>query len=175
MDLLGVVWQTLPSQAGGQEGPLKKYIIELSPEERVDLETLTRKGATSARRMKRALVLLAAADGEKDEAIAAKVRVHRTTVEYIRKRFVEEGLDAALSERPRPGKARLLNGRQEAHLIALTCSDPPAGRVRWTMQLLANHLVELGIVDRISADTVRRTLKRGPSSPGSASSGASRR
>jgi hypothetical protein len=88
---------------------------------------------------------------------------------------VEEGLEAALSERPRPGKARLLSGRQEAHLIALACSEPPAGRARWTMQLLAGRLVELRIVERISDDTVRRTLKRGRSSPGSASSGASLR
>ncbi len=154
---------------------MKKYVVELTPEERTDLEALARKGKVSARRMKRALVLLAAEDGATDEEIAAKVRVHRTTVEHIRQRFVEEGLDAALSERPRPGKARLLDGRQEAHLIALACSDPPVGRVSWTMQLLANRLVELGIVERISDETVRRTLKRGRSSPGSASSGASRR
>lgn len=161
MDLLGTVWQTVPCQAGGKEAPLKKYIVDLTPEERADLEALTRKGTASARRMKRALVLLAADDGDKDEAIAAKARVHRTTVEHIRKRFVEEGLEAALSERPRPGKARLLDGRQEAYLIALACSEPPAGRVRWTMRLLANQLVELRIVERISDDTVRRTLKRG--------------
>jgi DNA-directed RNA polymerase subunit beta len=144
---------------------------ELTPEERAELEALTRKGTASARRMKRALVLLAADDGDKDEAIAAKVRVHRTTVEHLRKRFVEEGVDAALSERPRPGKARLLDGRQEAHLIALACSAPPAGRARWTMQLLANRLVELKIVDSISDETVRRTLKGGRSCLGSASSG----
>lgn len=175
MDSVSGLWQTVPCQAGGKEAPLKKYVVELSPEERADLEALTRKGATNARRLKRALILLAADDGVIDEEIAAKVRVHRTTVEHIRQRFVEEGLDAALSERPRPGKARLLDGRQEAHLIALACSDPPAGRVSWTMQLLADRLVELGIVERISDETVRRTLKRGRSSPGSASSGASRR
>jgi transposase len=175
VDFLGGVWQTDPCQAGGKDASLKKYIVELSPEERADLQALTRKGATSARRMKRALVLLAASEGDTDEAIAVKVRVHRTTVEHLRKRFVEEGLEAALSERPRPGKARLLSGRQEAHLIALACSEPPAGRARWTMQLLAGRLVELRIVERISDDTVRRTLKRGRSSPGSASSGASLR
>ena len=175
MDSRGSLWQTLPCQAGGEEEPLKKYVVELTPEERTDVEALARKGKASARRIKRALILLAADDGDTDEAIAAKVRVHRTTVEHIRQRFVEEGLDAALSERPRPGKARLLDGRQEAHLIALACSDPPAGRVSWTMQLLADRLVELGIVERISDETVRRTLKRGRSSPGSASSGASRR
>jgi transposase len=174
LNLLGIVWQTSPCQAGGKEASLnKKYVVELSPEERVDLEALTRKGTASARRMKRALVLLAASDGDTDEEIAAKVRVHRTTVEHIRQRFVEEGLDAALSERPRPGKARLLDGRQEAYLIALACSGPPAGRTAWTLTLLANRLVELRLVESISRETVRRTLKRGRSSPGSASSGAS--
>jgi transposase len=122
--------------------------------------------------MKRALVLLAADEGDKDEEIAAKARVHRVTVEDIRKRFVLEGLDAALSERPRPGKARLLDGRQEAFVIALACSEPPAGRASWTMQLLADRLVELKVVERISDETVRRTLKRGRSSRGSAGSGA---
>lgn len=152
---------------------MKKYLVKLSPEERADLEALTRKGATSARRMKRALVLLAADEGDNDGAIAAKARVHRTTVEHIRKRFVEEGLDAALSERPRPGKARLLDGRQEAYLIALACSAPPGGRTAWTLTLLAHRLVELGVVTSISRETVRRTLKKGASSPGSTSSGVS--
>ena len=150
----------------------KKYIVELTSEERDCLEALTRKGSTSARRMKRALVLLAADEGDKDEEIAAKARVHRVTVEDIRKRFVLEGLDAALAEHPRPGKARLLDGRQEAFVIALACSDPPAGRAAWTMQLLAGRLVELKVVESISDETVRRTLKRGRSNHGSASSGA---
>jgi transposase len=161
-----------PCQAGGRNALLKKYIVELTPDERDRLEALTRKGSTSARRMKRALVLLAAGEGDKDEEIAAKARVHRVTVEDIRKRFVLEGLDAALSERPRPGKARLLDGRQQAFVIALACSDPPVGRASWTMQLLADRLVELKVVQSISDETVRRTLKRGRSSLGSASSGA---
>jgi transposase len=154
---------------------LKKYVVGLSGEERAELEALTRKGTASARRLKRALVLLAADDGDKDEEVAAKARVHVTTVEQIRKRCVEEGLEAALSERPRPGKAPLLDGRQEAYLIALACSQPPAGRAEWTMKLLAGRIVELEIVDSISDETVRRTLKRGMLSPGSARSGASPR
>jgi transposase len=149
-------------RAGGKDVSLKKkYIVELTPDERSRLESLTRKGNISARRMKRALILLAADDGDKDEEIAAKVRVHRVTVEDIRKRFVLEGLEAALSEHPRPGKARLLDGRQEAFVIALACSEPPAGRATWTMQLLADRLVELKVVETISDETVRRTLKRG--------------
>lgn len=167
------MWHTLPSQAGGQEEPLKKYVVELLPEERSSLEALTRRGSTSARRLKRALVLLAADEGDKDQEIAAKARVHVTTIEKIRKRFVEEGLEAALSEHPRPGKPRLLDGRQEPYLIALACSSPPAGHATWTMQLLADGLVELQVVDSISDETVRRTLKRGTSNPGSTSSGVS--
>jgi transposase len=151
---------------------VKKYVVELNRDERASLEALTRKGTVSARRLKRALALLAADEGDKDEEVAAKARLHVTTVEQIRKRFVEEGLEVALSERPRPGKARLLDGRQEAYVIALACSKPPAGRAEWTMQLLADRLIELKIIDRVCGETVRRTLKRGMSNPGSASSGA---
>lgn len=147
--------------------------MELTPEERSELELLTRKGTVSARRMKRALALLATDGGDTDEEAAAKARVHRTTVEELRKRFVEEGLEAALSERPRPGKERLLDGKQEAYLVALACSAPPPGRVTWTMQLLADRLVELKVVEGISDETVRRTLKRGRSNRGSARNGAS--
>ena len=151
---------------------MKKYVVSLSPEERSTLESMTSKGKVSARRMKRALVLLAADEGKTDEQIAQQARVHRTTVEELRKRFVEEGLEVALSERPRPGKERLLDGKQEAYLIALACSSPPEGRAKWTMQLLADRLVELKILESISDETVRRTLKRGPSSLGNARSGA---
>jgi hypothetical protein len=90
------------------------------------------------------------------------------TVERVRKRFVEEGPQAAISERPRPGKAPKLDGRQEAYLVALACSDPPeeAASKRWSMRLLAERLVELGVVDEISEETVRRTLKKGTSNRG---------
>ena len=169
------MWQTLLCQAWGKEESVKKYVVELTGGERAELEALTRKGTASARRLKKALVLLAADDGDKDEEVAAKARVHVTTVEQIRKRCVEEGLEAALSERPRPGKSPLLDGRQEAYLIALACSQPPAGRAEWTMKLLAGRIVELEIVDSISDETVRRTLKKGMLSPGSARSGASPR
>jgi transposase len=154
---------------------LKKYVVALEPKQRAELEALTTRGQASARRLKRALILLAAADGDRDEAIAAKVRVHPHTVQRIRQRFVEESLDVALSERPRPGKARKLAGPQEAFVIALACTDAPEGRQTWTMQLLADRLVELNLVESICDETVRRTLKRGTSSPGSAKSGASPR
>jgi len=117
-------------------------------------------------------VLLAADDGDKDEEIAEKVRVGLRSVERLRQRLVEDGLAAALSDRPRPGKARLLDGRQEAYLIALTCSTPPPGRAQWTMKLLADRLVELRVVDHISDETVRRTLKKGTSNLGSFGNGA---
>jgi transposase len=140
---------------------MKKYIVELTAEEREQLLALTRKGRTPARRLKRGLVLLAADEGTADVQIAAQVRGHCATVERVRQRFVTEGLEAALAERPRPGKARKLDGRQEAHLVALACSEPPSGHARWTMQLLAARLVELKEVASISDETVRRVLKRG--------------
>jgi transposase len=161
-------------QAGGKGGPLKKYLVELTAEERSQLIALTGRGKASARRLKRALVLLAASIGDKDEDIATRVQVSVRNIQRLRQRFVEEGLEAALSERPRPGKARLLTNRQEALLIAITCSTPPPGRAQWTMKLLADRLVELKEVEGISDETVRRTLKRGRSSPGNARSGASR-
>ena len=152
---------------------MKKYIVKLTDEERFELLGLTSKGASKARKMKHALILLAADDGDRDQEIAAKVRVSVHSVARVRQRFVEEGLAAALSERPRPGKARLLNGRQEVYLIALTGTTPPAGRAQWTMQLLADRLVELEVVESISDETVRRALKRGISNPGNARNGAS--
>jgi transposase len=170
--VLSLCSRLFPARRGAKEELLKKYLVKLSEDERVELESLIRRGKESVRKVKRALVLLAVDDGHKDEDIAANVRVHRTTVEHLRKRFAEEGLAAALGERPRPGKARMLDGRQEAYVIALACSEPPEGRVRWTLRLLANRLVELEIVDGISHHTVGRLLKKGTSSPGSASSGA---
>ena len=152
---------------------MRKYLVKLTEEERADLLVLTSKGKAGARRIKRALILLGADDGAIDEEIAVRVRVATRSVERVRQRFVTEGLEPALSERPRPGKALLLDGHQEAHLIALACSSPPEGRVQWTMQLLANKLVELGVVPSISDETVRRALKRGRSSPGFTGSGAS--
>lgn len=157
---------------GAKEELLKKYLVRLTADERARLEAMVRGGNESVRRVKRALILLAGDDGHKDEDIAAQVRVHRTTVEHIRKRFAEEGLEAALTERPRPGRARMLDGRQEAYVIALACSDPPEGRARWTLRLLANRLVELEIVDEVSHHTVDRLLKRGNLSLGGASNGA---
>src|SRR5262249_31335343 len=118
------------------------------------------KGKSSARKLTRAQILLHADGGASDTTIVTTVHVDVRTMERIRKRCVEEGVDAALKERRRPGGKPKLDGRQEAFLIALACSDAPRGRERWTMHLLAERLVEVGIVASISDDTVRRTLKK---------------
>lgn len=153
----------------------KKYVVDLTDEERASLQQLLKAGSNRARRLTRARILLLAADDQTDEEIVSALKVGRSTVERTRRRFVEGGVERALYDRPRPGRARKLNGKQEALLVALACSDPPEGRERWTMQLLAGRLVELKVVDSISDETVRLTLKKTPSNRGRRSSGASRR
>jgi transposase len=149
----------------------KRYLVTLSEDERAHLRALTKKGTLAARKLTRAHILLQADAGIMDAAIAAALHVGIATVERIRKRFVEEGLEAALQERPRPGGQRKLDGKQEAFLIALACSTPPEGRTCWTMQLLAGKLVELRVVDAVSDETVRRMLKKTSSSRGRRPSG----
>ncbi len=144
----------------------KRYVVDLTDEERTGLRDLVRKGKLSARKLSRAHILLRADEGVVDTAIAEALHVHVATVERTRRRFVEGGVDWALNERPRPGKARKLDNKQEAYLIALACSQPPEGRNRWTLRLLADRLVKLEIVEDISHETVRQTLKRGASNPG---------
>jgi transposase len=143
-----------------------KYLVTLSDNERAQLLTLTKKGAVSARTLTRAPILLQADAGTPDGAVAAALHIGTATVERTRKRFVEEGLDAALRERARPGGRRKLEGRPEAFLLALACSTPPDGRKHWTMQWLADKLVALKHVESISDETVRRTLKKTRCSPG---------
>lgn len=140
--------------------PAKIYSVELDADERETLLRLTRTGTLSARKMKRAQILLKADEDWKDKDIIAALNTSRSTVERTRKRFVEGGLDKALNEDPRPGQRTKLDGRGEARLIALACSEAPAGRVRWTLRLLADKLVELGVVESISHEAVRRTLKK---------------
>lgn len=138
----------------------KKYMIDLNEEECKKLEEMTRKGTLKARQFKRAMILLKADEGMSDPQIMAAVSVSRPTVERIRKRFIEGGLEKALNEDPRPGQARKLDGRGEAVLIATACSQAPEGHQHWTLRLLAGKLVELSVVDSISYETVRRTLKK---------------
>ncbi len=138
----------------------KRYIVDLTAAERAGLLALLHKGVAPARRLTRAHILLLAAEGGTDQGIAAALHVHAATVERTRRRFVEGGVERALSDQPRPGGRPKLNGKQEAYLVALACSRAPEGRAQWTMQLLADRLVELGVVDAISDETVRRTLKK---------------
>jgi transposase len=138
----------------------KKYHVDLTAEERTDLKKLLHGGSAPARRTYRARVLLLADEGGTDEEIARALHLGKSTVERTRRRFVEGGVERALTDRPRPGKARLLNGKQEAFLVARACSDPPDGRARWTMQLLADRLMELRVVDSITDETVRVLLKK---------------
>jgi len=140
--------------------PGKKYVVKLSADERGYLLNLTSKGTVSARKMKRAQILLKANEGMKDEEIAVALNTSRPTVERIRKRFVQGNLDRALNADPHPGGKTKIDGRAEAQLIALACSDAPDGHARWTLRLLADKLVELGVVDEISHETVRQRLKK---------------
>ncbi|HEX8794847.1 MAG TPA: IS630 family transposase [Polyangiaceae bacterium] len=135
-----------------------RYRITLSSEEGSQLRALVQGGKAPVRTIKRAQILLAAARGSSDERIAANVAVGTSTVFRTKRRFVEEGLEAALSEAPRPGAARKLTANQEALLVATACSKPPAGRARWTLTLLADEMVRLTDHRSLSAATIGRRL-----------------
>lgn len=150
---------------------MKKYIVTLEPEEREFLKHLIRKGRAAARKLTHARILLKADSSEgqpgwTDERIAQALEVHPATVANVRRRFVEEGLDAALNPRPGGHRPRKLDGDAEAHLIALVCSQAPEGHERWTLRLLADRMVGLEYVDSVSHETVRQTLKKTNSSRG---------
>jgi transposase len=151
----------------------KTHQVRLSDDERQRLRDFTTAGIASAREIRRARILLLANEDRLDAAIADAVGCCVATVERIRKRCAADGVEAALVDRPRPGAAPLLDGKAEAVLVALACTDPPGDRESWTMQLLAERLVALDVVDRISDETVRRALKKTTSNPGNAPSGAS--
>ena len=137
-----------------------KYIVNLSDEERSSLWDIISKGKTTARIVKRAQILLLADEGHPDETISIMLKVGESTVHRTRQRCVEEGVEKALIERPRQGSKAKLDGKIAAFLVATACSDAPEGRKRWTMQLLADRLVALSLVESISDETVRRTLKK---------------
>lgn len=153
----------------------KKWVVELTAEERAELLAVIRRGKAAARRLTRAHILLHADEGHTDEEIAVALHTNRSTAERARRRFVEEGLEAALAEKPRPGPTPVLDARGEAVLLALACANPPEGRAIWSMQLLADELVERGVIGSISDETVRRTLKKRGWRPGCGSGGASPR
>ena len=150
-----------------------RYKITLSSDERQLLEKLVSSGKAAARKLTHARILLLADEGEHgpgrtNAAIVAALNVGERTVERVRKRFVMESFEAALEPRPqppRPDKVKI-QGAVEKQLIELACSDPPAGRSRWTLQLLADQLVVLQGVDSVSKETVRESLKKTTSSPG---------
>ena len=145
--------------------PKKKYRVTLSDDERAQLEHLLHGGTPATRQVTRARMLLKAAAGWADSAIAAALAVGRATVERTRRRFVEEGL-RALEERPRPGTQPKLNAQAAARLIAAACSTAPEGRQRWTLHLLADRVVALGLAEAYSYESVRRVLNKRSASRG---------
>lgn len=138
----------------------KVYIVDLAKDERTYLLDLIKSGTDSARKLNRARILLLADDGKTDSEIAEALHTGLATVQRIRKRFVEGSLERALNEDPRPGGQRKLDAKAESVLETIAHSKPPDGRKRWTLQLLADHLVALKVVDSISHETVRKELKK---------------
>ncbi len=155
--------------------PAKKYRVNLTQGEREQLVDLARRGKTSARKVKRSLILCKADEGLTDQQVSQALLVGTATVSRVRRRFVEEGLESALKERARPGQRRKLDGKQEAHLVAVACTPAPEGRARWTLRLLANRVVELKLADSIAPETVRQVLKKTNLNRGRRRNGASRR
>jgi hypothetical protein len=165
-----------------KEISVKRYVVRLSADEREQLEALIRKVKNLAQRILKARILLkadvsGAGEGWSDGRIIKALETTPSMVYRVRKQLVEEGFEAVLSRKQRatPAVARIFDGEKEAKLIALACSKPPKGRVRWTLRLLENKVVELGIVDRASDSTIGRALKKTLSSPIADSSGSFRR
>lgn len=160
---------------------IRKFRVNLTSEQRQRLEALTRTGQAPAKKILHARILLMADEEHPegrwhDEQIGRALGVHRNTIGQVRKRFVGDGEEPALQRKARaqPAVPPKLDGGQEAHLVALCCSAPPAGRVRWTLSLLANALSRRGVVASISRETVRQALKKISSSPGASNATASR-
>jgi transposase len=153
---------------------MKRYKVTLTADERKSLQDLVAAGKGASKKLLQARILLKADASPQggpawsDARIAEALEVSTRTIERLRERFVEQGLEAALGrkQRDRPSREPVLDGKAEARLIALACSTPPRGRARWTLRLLADRLVELEIVEAISTETVRRALKKMNSSPG---------
>ena len=149
--------------------PVIKYKVELADSQRSYLLEVARRGRSSARKVKRALVLLKADEGLADHEVASGLLVSTSTVGRIRRRFVEEGVESALNERARPGQKRKLDGKQEAHIVAIACSQAPEGHSHWTLQLLANKVVEMEFVARMEdggyVNRCVNDIRRRPSQP----------
>ena len=144
----------------------KKHVVKLTPKERRRCIAIVSKGRNKAAVIRRAHILLKSAEGKADGEISELLYISEETVRRVRVRFCNEGLDEALEDKPHPKPEPKLDNEQAAYLIALTCSQPPAGQKRWTAELLIEHLVNEGIVDRVSPTTVRTLLKKTFSSPG---------
>jgi transposase len=140
--------------------PKKTYIVDLTKEERTYLLDIIKNGKRRARKLNRARILLLADEGKTDGEIAEALHTGTATVQRTRQRFVEGNLEGALNERPRPGGQKKLDEKGEAVLETLAHSKPPEGRKRWTLQLLADRLVQLKVVDSISYETVRKEVKK---------------
>jgi Homeodomain-like domain len=160
---------------------MDKYRVTLTEDERAELEQMVSRGKAAARKLTHARILLLADDSRReehaDEQIVAALGTSLRTVSRVRQQLVTEGMDFALLRRrqpPRPDKVKI-KGDVEQRLIELACSDPPQGRCHWTLQLLADELVVLGLVDRVGIETVRQALKKTTSSRGSSRPGASHR
>lgn len=158
---------------------MDKYRVTLDAEERTALERLISAGKAASRKLAHARILLLAdgvhGEGHRDEDIVVALNASLRTIARVRKRFVTEGIETALDPRPRPARPDKIKikGNVEQKLIELACTDPPRGRCHWTLQLLADEMVVLGLVDSISTETVRLALKKTTSNPGSCSHGAS--
>jgi transposase len=150
----------------------KKHLVELTTSERHQLETLVEQKRGSARQQRRLRALLLAAEGCSDEEIAEEVGLHVSSLERLRKRFAEEGWESAIRERSRCGAPLLLDAKQEAVLISLACEKPSNGQVRWSLRQLGERLIALEVVETISHETIRRTLKKTNLSRGKSGRGA---
>jgi transposase len=146
--------------------PKKKYIVSLTASERNLLEQLTKKGKSAAYKMNHARILLKAdinhKDGEwTDGQISESLNIAHATIERVRQRFVEEGMESALSRREqKKRRQKIIDGEKEAYLIAIACSETPAGKSNWTLKMLADKMIELNYVEQVSTETIRQTLKK---------------
>ena len=147
---------------------MKRYVVNLTEDERASLEELTRRARVSGLKRQRALILLKADDGLTDREIADELEVGLVTVERVRKRCIERGIAATLDRKPQetPSRPRKFDGASEAKLTQIACSEPPAGQARWTIGLLADKLIELKVFESVSKSSVQRSLKKANSSLG---------
>ena len=151
------------------------FVVNLTDEDRAYLNRLIRRGKTSARSLTRVRILLMADEGYSNKEIVEILKTTKPTIVQIKKRYSQEGLDSAINEKPRSGAPIKIDGTIEAQVTLIACSEPPEGRSSWTLQLIADKLVELEVIDSISAMSIQRTLKKVRPSHGRKSDGVSAR